>query len=48
MRNYTVRASCVGGGLSSGSNAGFGYSNGYGTPSYTYGHIGGRSASIIK
>ena len=48
MRNYTVRASRVGGGLSSSSIAGFGCSYGIGTPSYTYDSIGGRSASIIQ
>ena len=48
MRNYTVRASHVGGDWSNGSNAGFGYSNGDYAPSYTNGCIGGRSASIIK
>ena len=48
MRNYTVRASYVGGSWGSGSNAGFGYSSGYDTPSITNGDIGGRSASIIK
>ena len=48
MRNYTVRASHVGGSWGSGSNAGFGYSHGSYTPSHTNSNIGGRSASIIK
>ncbi len=47
MRNYTVRASYVGGGWGDGSYAGFGYSYGGDAPSYAYGSIGGRSASII-
>ena len=46
MRNYTVRASCVGGSWGDGSDAGFGCSDGC-APSYTYVSIGGRSASII-
>lgn len=48
MRNIGVRASCVGGGWSYGSYAGFGYSNGYYAPSDASNGIGGRSASIIK
>ena len=48
MRNYTVRASYVGGYWDYGSIAGFGCSNGSYTPSSTYYSIGGRSASIIK
>ena len=48
MRNYTVRASRVGGGWVSGSGAGFGYSYGGSAPSGTGDVIGGRSASIIK
>lgn len=47
MRNYTVRASYVGGYWINSSIAGFGYSSGSNTPSYTYDSIGGRSASII-
>lgn len=47
MRNYTVRASHVGGYWSFGSIAGFGYSSGNSTPSGTDDSIGGRSASII-
>lgn len=48
MRNYTVRASYVGGYWYDGSYAGFGYSDGYSAPSNTNNGIGGRSASIIK
>ena len=48
MRNYTVRASHVGGSWGSSSGAGFGYSHGSYTPSHTNSNIGGRSASIIK
>lgn len=48
MRNYTVRASYVGGGWGNGSSAGFGYSDGVSTPSSTVYSFGGRSASIIK
>lgn len=48
MRNYTVRASHVGGSCSSGSGAGFGYSHGNLAPTGTDVSIGGRSASIIK
>ena len=48
MRNYTVRASLVGGYWYYGSNAGFGYSDGSSAPSGTDVSIGGRSASIIK
>lgn len=47
MRNYSVRASCVGGSWGSGSDAGFGCSGG-GAPSNAYDSIGGRSASIIQ
>lgn len=47
MRNYTVRASYVGGSWYYGSYAGFGYSIGYYTPSSANYYIGGRSASII-
>lgn len=48
MRNYSVRASLVGGNWGSTSYAGFGCSYGYGTPSYAYDYVGGRSASIIQ
>ena len=48
MRNYTVRASCVGGIWVHGSYAGFGCSDGSSTPSNTGSYFGGRSASIIK
>ena len=47
MRNYTVRASHVGGGWSYGSFAGFGCSVGYSAPSGAGDSVGGRSASII-
>lgn len=46
MRNYTVRASHVGGDWGGGSDAGFGFSYG-GAPSGTSSSVGGRSASII-
>ena len=48
MRNYTVRASRVGGYWDRSSSAGFGYSYGSNTPSSSGNLIGGRSASIIK
>lgn len=48
MRNYTVRASRVGGYWSFGSGAGFGCSGGHSAPSGASSGIGGRSASIIQ
>lgn len=48
MRNYTVRASLVGGYWSYASGAGFGYSYGVVTPSSANYSVGGRSASIIQ
>lgn len=48
MRNYSVRASRVGGHWISGSDAGFGYSDGNYAPTHTSSGLGGRSASIIK